>query len=127
LRDDNKEIDFPGHWGFFGGSLNEGESAEKAAMRELFEETEYSPMALHYLKTDQLWSLDDLISHSFYCFLSESLENLSLNEGMDWGLFSIDEIQSEYLRSNRFSCLFPVIPHAYVVDTINSIYDKLAT
>jgi 8-oxo-dGTP diphosphatase len=127
LRDDKKEIDFPGHWGFFGGSLDEGESAQEAATRELAEETGYSPVELHYLKTDQLWSLDDLTSHSFYCYLSKSLGNLKLNEGMDWGLFSIDDIQSNHLRSDKFSRLFPVIPHAYVVDTINLVYDKLTT
>ena len=35
LRDEKDEIDFPGHGVFFGGSINEGESAPQAAAREL--------------------------------------------------------------------------------------------
>ena len=126
LRDECANIDFPGHWGFFGGSIDAGESAAHAAVRELREETGYSPENLHYLRTEKLWRLDDLTSHSFYCRLSEPLANLNLNEGMDWGLFSVAEVRSERLRSDRFGRNFPVIPHMYVVNTISDILDELA-
>ncbi|HIA62460.1 MAG TPA: NUDIX domain-containing protein [Planctomycetaceae bacterium] len=126
LRDDKLEIDFPAHWGFFGGSLEVGETAQQAAVRELKEETSYSPTALHYLKTDRLSSLDNLVSHAFYCSLSKPLERLSLNEGMDWGLFCLDEIESEYLYSGKCSSLFPVISHSYIADIVSHIFDDLS-
>ena len=125
LRDEKPSIDFPGHWGFFGGSLDEGESAREAAVRELREETSYQAEELHYLKTDELWSLDNLKSHAFYCLLADSLESLSLNEGMDWGLFSVSEVESYSLHSARFARSFPVIPHVYVVNTISDVLARI--
>lgn len=40
LRDDTPQIWFPGHWGFFGGSVDPNESEIKALRRELREELE---------------------------------------------------------------------------------------
>ncbi len=39
-RDDKPEIWYPGHWGLFGGSLDQGESELDALRRELREELE---------------------------------------------------------------------------------------
>ncbi len=38
-RDDIPGIWFPGHWGFFGGTVEHGETALDATMREVAEET----------------------------------------------------------------------------------------
>lgn len=38
LRDDFPHLAFPGHWDFPGGALEEGETAETCALRELAEE-----------------------------------------------------------------------------------------
>ena len=38
LRDDIPTIAWPGHWAFFGGHLEPGESADVAVQRELMEE-----------------------------------------------------------------------------------------
>ena len=38
LRDDIDGIWFPGHWGFFGGAVEHGESALRGLQRELIEE-----------------------------------------------------------------------------------------
>lgn len=38
LRDDKPTIFYPGHWGCFGGALDQGESFEAALRRELIEE-----------------------------------------------------------------------------------------
>jgi 8-oxo-dGTP pyrophosphatase MutT (NUDIX family) len=38
LRDQKREIFYPGHWGLFGGALEPGEDAARALARELREE-----------------------------------------------------------------------------------------
>jgi 8-oxo-dGTP diphosphatase len=38
LRDNKPEIAFPNHWSLVGGHVEEGETAEQAALRELSEE-----------------------------------------------------------------------------------------
>jgi 8-oxo-dGTP pyrophosphatase MutT (NUDIX family) len=40
-RDDNPYTVFPGHWGLFGGGVEESESLEEAIDREVWEELEY--------------------------------------------------------------------------------------
>jgi len=42
LRDFKFYIVYPGMWGFFGGSIEDGEDPKEAAMRELFEEIGYN-------------------------------------------------------------------------------------
>lgn len=39
LRDDLEGVNGPGHWGFFGGEREAGETLEAAAIREMEEET----------------------------------------------------------------------------------------
>ena len=41
LRDPKPDIIFPGQWGFFSGSIEEDETQEQAAWRELWEELQY--------------------------------------------------------------------------------------
>src|SRR4029077_11907338 len=40
LRDDSPDIWYPGHWGLFGGGVDQGEDGFKALQRELREELE---------------------------------------------------------------------------------------
>ena len=84
---------FPDIGFFFGGSIDEGESAPQGAARELLEETGYRPSASQYLKSDFLWNLDDLAAHAFYGSLSEPLDRLRFNQGMDLGLLTIQEVK----------------------------------
>lgn len=43
LRDDKVGVFYPGHWGLFGGAIDDGESDEEAFLRELKEELDYVP------------------------------------------------------------------------------------
>ena len=121
LRDYNPGISYPGHWGFFGGSIEEGEKPEQSAARELFEETGYKAETLNKLDTDHLFGSVNIIIHSFSCILKTSVGNLTLTEGFDLGLFSLEEIKSKKLYSRRMKKVFPVISHEYIKITIEKI------
>ena len=43
LRDHKANIYYPGHWGLFGGAVDEGEKAEDGLRRELIEELNFDP------------------------------------------------------------------------------------
>jgi 8-oxo-dGTP pyrophosphatase MutT (NUDIX family) len=45
LRDVKSHIFYPGHWGLFGGALDDGETEEEALRRELDEELGFAPRA----------------------------------------------------------------------------------
>ena len=50
LRDFKSSIIFPGHWGAFGGAIEEGESPIVALSRELTEEIGYSPETFNFFR-----------------------------------------------------------------------------
>lgn len=127
LRDVKPKIAFPGCWGFFGGSIDVGETPEATARRELLEELNYSPEVLMRLSTDRLSTLGNLVSHSYYCPLNLSPGKLVLRESLDLGLFSLGQVRSKELYSNRLKRSFPVTGDAYIVDTIVRLFNILAT
>jgi len=46
LRDTKPHIFYPGHWGLFGGAVDEGETEVEALKRELAEELEFEAIEL---------------------------------------------------------------------------------
>lgn len=96
LRDDDPNILYPGRWGFFGGHLEPGESAEVGVRRELLEEISYCPAVLIPYDYQEEASV---IRHIYYGELDVDLGQLVLGEGMDLGLLSQEDIQ----RGDRFS------------------------
>lgn len=46
LRDDRPGVFYPGHWGLFGGAVEDGETMEEALRRELMEEIGFAPADL---------------------------------------------------------------------------------
>lgn len=125
LRDFKPCIDFPGHWGFFGGSIEDGEEPPKTARRELAEEIGYRPGVLHKLDTEHRPELGNIIIHSFFCSLTVPVANLVLDEGIDTGLFTLEEIATKELYSKKIKKYFPVIPSEYFVAKINKLRDYL--
>ena len=49
LRDFKSGIESPGHWGFFAGQIETGESAEKTIWREIKEELCWQPQGFAFL------------------------------------------------------------------------------
>jgi len=98
LRDMIPTIENPGQWGAFGGRIELDEVLEKAVCRELQEELSFFPLTTHKFRT---YSFEHLICHLFYAELTVPLSDLVFNEGIEMGLFSIDEIKTGHLYSQK--------------------------
>jgi 8-oxo-dGTP diphosphatase len=98
LRDDDPTIFYAGHWGFFGGHLEPGESPDIAIRRELQEEIGHVPAQL------QLWQRhedEEVIRFFYQGELTVAVSELELNEGQDIGLCGLEEIQRGIKYSPR--------------------------
>lgn len=96
LRDDIPGIAFPGHWGFFGGHIEPGESPDIAMRRELQEEIGYEPPVLVPFG---IFETPQSIRHVYAAPLTVRVEQLDLQEGWDMALFSIADVK----KGERFS------------------------
>lgn len=125
LRDVKEGINFPGCWGFFGGSIDKGETPEDAFRRELFEEIGYKPVAMYKLGFEIIPDLENLHSYAFCCPLTIPIEEIKLTEGLDLGLFSLGEIVKKELYFSKMKRSFPVIETPYLVDIIRKLWKYL--
>jgi 8-oxo-dGTP pyrophosphatase MutT (NUDIX family) len=115
LRDFKPSIPYPGHWGGFGGEVEPLETPESAGLRELEEELDYVPDSIHHfrnylLNAEESGSVNQagILLHIFYGELSVPISQLSLSEGLDFGLFSRSEIFKGKLYSSRLKDYFHV-------------------
>ena len=108
LRDLKHWIPYPGHWGVFGGEIKNHESPEIAGRRELEEELGYVPQTSRYFRDYYIDSNVHL--HIFYGDVTVPFAELQLMEGLDMGLFSLEEIYSLKLYSKKMGKSFPVPP-----------------
>lgn len=121
LRDIKEGIVFPGHWGFFGGSIEARESPEDAAKRELTEEIGYEPASMFKLSFDIISDLGNLPSYAFCCPLAIPVKETKLMEGLDLGLFSLEEVMKNELYSYKMKRPFPVIESPFFLNTIQKL------
>lgn len=121
LRDDNPNIFYPGHWAFFGGHLESGETAEVGLRRELVEEIGYCPSTLTpYDRYDDT----HIIRYIFYGELDVVLSQLILGEGMDLELLTLDDIQRGDCYSQKIKQTRPIgKPHQQML--LNFIQHRL--
>ena len=125
LRDFKSSILYPGHWGAFGGGVEEGESPEIAIYRELTEEIGYSPEAFDFFREDyKVRSGLKLNVHIFYSSMEVSLAKLRLMEGADMGMFTKKEILSRNLYSPKLGKDFPMVP--LLSELFDEFFDYLA-
>jgi 8-oxo-dGTP pyrophosphatase MutT (NUDIX family) len=105
LRDFKPDIESPGQWGFFAGHHEQEENAEEAMWRELEEELRWQPKELRFLDT-LLFGNRRL--HIFRCELVGDQKKLSLQEGVEFGLFTKGEILREQLHSRTRNRRYPI-------------------
>jgi len=98
LRDDIPTIAWPGHWAFFGGHLDPGESPDDAVYRELREEIGYDAPQL-----DLFERVEDgtVVRHVYHGPLVVPVASLVLSEGLDLGLWSVADIHQGQRYSAR--------------------------
>lgn len=98
LRDDFSHIVYPGCWAFFGGHLEPGEAVMAGVQRELAEELGYVPPKLAFFQQNE-----DNAKRRYYYHgaLTVPLADLQLNEGQDFALCSLAEIEKGEKYSAR--------------------------
>ncbi len=131
LRDEVEFIDYPGHWGLFGGSIEKDDVVPAdAARRELWEEVGYCPevltdMGTRFYGSDiELKSHRNMVQHTYSCEFSISAAEIRLTEGMDYGFFSLDEILTGSLYSSRIDSSFPVVPNPVMMYSIEQLFAR---
>jgi 8-oxo-dGTP diphosphatase len=111
LRDFKTSIIYPGHWGAFGGALEEGESPEVAVHRELIEEIGYSPKTVNFFREEhRTQGRIKLNIYVFYAKIDAPLSELRLMEGTDMGMFTKEEILTKSLYSSKMEESFSIVP-----------------
>lgn len=121
LRDQKKEIVFPGHWGFFSGEINRDETALEAAFRETKEELSLQPRQFCLLGTDSVPERN--FSYIFTFKLTEPLSAIELREGLDFGLVSFWDIEKKVLFSKKLNKFFPIVPLPFIAKTFRKCLD----
>jgi 8-oxo-dGTP pyrophosphatase MutT (NUDIX family) len=91
LRDNNPNIVYPGHWAFFGGHIELGETPEIAVQREILEEIGYT-LPPTFSKFG-CYPDERALRHVFHAPLTVELNQLVLNEGWDMGLLTLQDIR----------------------------------
>ena len=111
LRDFKTSIIYPGHWGAFGGAVEDGEPPEVAMHRELIEEIGYFPPKCNFYREDyKTQGRIKLNVYMFYASMNVSPAQLSLMEGADMGVFTKQEILTKSLFSSKLGKAFPIVP-----------------
>lgn len=113
LRDDTPGIVYPGHWGFFGGHLEPGETPEAALRRELQEEIGYVPPQVTLFGQ---YPGEFTLRHVFQAPLTVGLDQLVLGEGWDMQLLPLASIERGEHYSERVGRLCPIgAPHQQIL------------
>ena len=126
LRDFNPRIVYPGCWGFFGGTVEFGETPLQSAKRELSEEIGHVPKEIYALSKDSVSAPNEVMMYSFYAPLEIRPTEIILREGMDFGFFTLQEILSKQLYSNEIKKKFPLVNHPNVIYLVRKLMRKIS-
>ncbi len=93
LRDDEPNIPCPNHWSLVGGSVEEGETPEVGAHRELFEETGLKMELTFWKKYDRPYPQAIVEQHIFTGKVDVKNPAILLGEGQDFRFFKPEKIK----------------------------------
>lgn len=93
LRDDKPTIAFPNHWTLVGGKVEDGETPEVAAHRELEEETGLKTKLSFWKRYDRRHPLVIVDQYIYTGKIDASQESLILGEGQDIQFFKPHDIK----------------------------------
>lgn len=116
-RDDKPDLPYPGHWTFFGGAVEPGESPDEAIARELWEELElHLPLRFWQTYICPARTIPcEVITRStlFIGQLEREQTPTVLHEGQAMRWFDVDASQSltlAFLQSPRLMEFFAALP-----------------
>ena len=113
LRDDIPTIIYPGHWAFFGGHHDPGETPASGLMRELAEEISYQPDAVTPFSR---YTSNNICRYVFSAPLTVGVDELILGEGADLQLLTVAEIQQGEAYSTKLNQVRPLgEPHQKIL------------
>ncbi len=115
-RDDKREINCPGLWGLFGGSVIKNENLKDALKRELFEELSILPSKIDFflkLDVDSLVYDSEIKSRSFFSvFLTEEEKSkIILKEGKSYKFFTVSQLPDPKNLAPVDSCAIIMFAH----------------
>ena len=94
-RDDNPAIRYPGHWSLFGGSIENGESASSAVVREVREEINFEMRNFGLFRE---FVQNNKREFAFVGELTAELNELKLSEGQGMNLFYPSQLRELLIR-----------------------------
>jgi len=94
-RDDNPAIRYPGHWSLFGGTIENGESAETAVAREVKEEIDFD---LRNFGLFREFVQNNKQEFAFAGELTAGLDELTLSEGQGMNFFYPSQLKDLQIR-----------------------------
>jgi 8-oxo-dGTP pyrophosphatase MutT (NUDIX family) len=93
-------------WGLFGGWIDEGESPEDTAIRELSEELNIKlPIERFEYKAAHHLLQINATAHVFHVAITNELDNAVLNEGLDWQFMSRMELLDQQVVPHHLMLL----------------------
>jgi 8-oxo-dGTP diphosphatase len=93
LRDDTPTIACPNHWTLVGGRVEDGETPEVAAHREMLEEIGVDADLVFWKRYNREHPGAIVDQYIYLCTLDVPFEMLTLGEGQDFRFFSPFEIK----------------------------------
>ena len=118
LRDDIPTIGHPGHWNLVGGVIEDGETPEEAAIREVEEEI---GVRLESVAPFRFYSIADgrfaapVPYWVYWSRLDRPLEQLTLGEGQDMRFFAPEELPGLRIVPHEVGILQEFIASSYYV------------
>jgi 8-oxo-dGTP diphosphatase len=92
LRDDDPGISYPNHWTLVGGKVEEDETLEIAAHREMLEEIGLDTDITFWKRYDRRHPYAIVDQHIYLGKIAVAREQITLGEGQDLRFFKADEL-----------------------------------